>query len=107
MMRRCLYFTAIFVLIGSPAYGSAEWFLMSREDGCVGLEILAKRERLPQPPSTPEEFAAMMRGRGYSVTTGLPDGFPPELSGKVVMVRVRENMATVFVREELCRNAER
>lgn len=97
----------LFLIVAPPAYGGDEWQLMSREDGCVGMEVLVKRERLPHPPSTPEEFAAMMRSRGYSVTTGLPDGFPLELSGKAVMVRVRENMAPVFVREEVCRNAER
>lgn len=97
----------LFLLAAPPAYGGGEWQLMSREDGCVGLETLAKRERLARTPSTPEEFAGMMRARGYSVTTGHPDGFPAELSGKAVMVRVRENMAPVFVRVELCGNAER
>lgn len=95
-------------LFVSPVFaGEPEWFLMSREDGCIGLELLVKREQLPKTPATPEEFAVMMRARGYQVTLGLPEGFPPELSGKVVQVKVRENMAPVFVREEICRQIDK
>lgn len=101
-----LYFVALLGLV-SPAYGGEpKWFLLSREDGCVGLEPLARREKLPNIPATPEEFAEMMRGRGYDVTLGLPEGFPAELSGKVVMVKVRENMSPVFVLEEICRQID-
>ena len=99
-----LYFSMLLGLFVVPAFGGEpKWFLLSREDGCVEVELLAKREKLPKTPATPDEFAKMMSKRGYLVTQGLPEGFPAELSGKVVLVRVRENMAPVFVREEICR----
>ena len=103
-MNYGLYLIMIMSFIVSPVYClEPKWFLLSRENGCVGLELLAKREKLPKIPATPEEFAEMMRERGYHVTLSLPDGFPMELAGKVVLVKVRENMAPVFVREEFCR----
>lgn len=98
-----LYLIMIMSFIVSPVYClEPKWFLLSRENGCIGLELLAKREKLPKIPATPEEFAEMMRERGYQATLSLPEGFPTDLSGKVVMVKVRENMAPVFVREEFC-----
>ncbi len=103
-MIRGLYFIILLGLIASPVWGGeTKWFLLSREDGCVGLGLLAKREKLPRVPATPEEFAQMMRERGYHVTLSLPEGFPAESSGKVVMVKVRENMSPVFVQEDICR----
>jgi len=91
-----------------PAYGGEpKWFLLSRENGCIGLELLAKHEKLPKIPTTPEEFSEMMRERGYRVTLSLPEGFPSEFSGKVVMVKVRENMSPVFVREDFCRQVNK
>ncbi len=76
--------------------------LLSRESGCVSLQLLVKMERLPRAPTSPEDFAAMMRARDRQVTVGLPDGFPPEMTGKAVMVKYAENRAPVFVRAELC-----
>lgn len=106
-----LYGLCLILLLGFMALpangGEPEWSLMSREDGCVRVELLAKRENLPSVPATPEEFAGMMRERGYDVVLSLPEGFPAELAGKAVMVRVRENMAPVFVRHELCRNIDK
>lgn len=76
--------------------------LLSRESGCGSLQMLMKMERLPQAPSTPDEFAAMMRARGHPVTVGVPDGFPKEMAGKAVMVKYAENRAPIFVRADLC-----
>lgn len=78
------------------------WMLLSRESGCVSLQLLVKMERLPHAPSSPEEFAAMMRARNHPVTVGLPDGFPREMAGKAVMVKYAENRMPIFVRAELC-----
>jgi hypothetical protein len=79
-----------------------EWMLVSRESGCVDLHLLVKMERLTQTPSSPDDFAVMMRARGHTVTIGLPDGFPREMAGKAVMVKYAESRAPVFLRAELC-----
>jgi hypothetical protein len=81
------------------------WMLLSRESGCVSLKFLVQMERLPHAPSSPEEFAEMMRARNHPVTVGLPDGFPREMAGKAVMVRYGENRMPIFVRAELCDRA--
>ncbi len=78
------------------------WMLLSRESGCLDLHMLARMERLPQVPSSPDEFAAMMRARNHTVTMTLPAGFPPKWAGKAVMVKYAENRAPVFLRTELC-----
>jgi hypothetical protein len=94
--------------LASPARGGeSPWFLLARDDGCIELKQLARRENLPKTPATPEEFAQMMRDRGYEVTMGLPEGFPAEMAGKFVQVRVRDNMAPIFVREETCRQVDK
>lgn len=101
-----LYFgltVAVALAGGSTAVAAEGWFLLSREDGCVGLDLLARGERLARVPRGPENFAAMMRERGHRVSIGLPDGFPMDLAGRAVMVRYAENRAPVFVREDLCR----
>ena len=90
-------------LSGMPAAHAQEWMLLSRESGCVSLQLLVKMERLPQAPSSPDEFAAMMRARGHAASVGLPDGFPPDMAGKAVTVKYAENRAPVFLRAELCR----
>ncbi|MCC7016429.1 MAG: hypothetical protein IT564_04415 [Rhodospirillales bacterium] len=100
------HFGVIFAAIltwASAASATEEWFLLSREDGCVGLDLLARGERLARVPRDPEDFAAMMRERGHRASAGLPDGFPIDLAGRAVMVRYAENRAPVFMREDLCR----
>jgi hypothetical protein len=91
----------------AAAHAQEAWMLLSRESGCVSLQMLVRMERLPQAPSSPEEFAAMMRARGHQVAVTLPDGFPKEMAGKAVMVKYAENRAPVFLREELCRRADK
>ncbi|MBM3731974.1 MAG: hypothetical protein FJW24_00675 [Acidimicrobiia bacterium] len=88
----------------TAADASEEWLLLSREDGCVGLELLARMERLARAPRDPEDFAALMRARGHHVRVGLPDGFPIDFTGRAVMVRYGNDRAPVFVRADLCRN---
>ena len=89
-------------IIAAPAALAQEWMLLSRESGCVSLQLLVKMERLQQAPSSPDEFAAMMRARGYIVSVRLPDGFPLDMAGKAVMVRYADNRAPVFLRAEQC-----
>lgn len=90
-------------ILAAEAGAPAPWMLMSREGGCAGLERLARREGLSQVPTSPEEFAALLRPRYPDVSMGLPDGFPPEMAGRVVMVKWAENRAPIFVRADLCR----
>ena len=78
------------------------WFLLAHDDGCVDLKLLAKAETLPRVPVSPKDYAGMMRERGTSVSSGLPDGFLPELQGKVVQVSVGNGSAPTFVTKELC-----
>jgi hypothetical protein len=104
IVRRHLGIVLAAALAEATAAGAAEnWFLLTREDGCIGLELLARHERLARVPRDPQDFAAMMRERGHRVSVGLPDGFPMDLAGRAVMVRYREDRAPVFVREDLCR----
>ncbi len=77
--------------------------LVSRESGCASLQLLLRMERLERAPASPEEFAAMMRARGRNVSMGLPDGFPADMAGKVVVVKYAENRAPIFLRTELCK----
>jgi hypothetical protein len=79
-----------------------QWMLLSHESGCGSLRLLVKMERLPHAPSSPEEFAEMMRARGHQVSVGLPDGFPAEMAGRAVMVKYADNRAPVFLRSDLC-----
>ncbi len=87
--------------------GESAWFLLSREDGCVDLRLLVKREKLPRMPASPEEYAQMLRDRGESVTLGLPEGFPPELASRVVQVKAGESKAPVFVTGDICRSLDK
>lgn len=102
-----LFFVLLGFLASPVSGGESPWVLISREGECMALERLARRENLPKTPATPEEFATMMRDRGYHVTLGLPEGFPPEFSGRAVQVRVRDSMAPIFVREEICHQVDK
>jgi hypothetical protein len=79
------------------------WSVLSREEGCVAPDVLMRGDRLPRVPVSPDDYAAMLRARGESPTLGLPPRFPPDMTGKVVMVQVRPDRAPVFVREDVCR----
>jgi hypothetical protein len=83
-----------------PASG---WSVLSRSEGCVPLDVIVRGDRLPRLPVSPDDYADMMRARGHTVTVDLPPGFPPDLAGKVVMVKVRDDRAPVFVRDDVCR----
>jgi hypothetical protein len=95
------------LLAAVPAYTQEpNWYLLSRDDGCVDLRLLVKAEKLPRAPVSPEDFARMMRERGEQVDVGpLPDS-PPEFIGKVVQVRYGNGRALVFVKEEICRTID-
>ena len=100
---------AALVVSAGPAVAAdgASWLLMERHGGCFDLGVLVRRERLPRAPTSPDEFAAMMRMRGHQVTVGPLPGSPPDLVGKAVVVDVRDDLKPVFVRAELCRPADR
>ena len=85
---------------GAPATGS----VLSRDEGCVALDGLMRGYRLHRVPVSPDDYAAMLRARGEQPTLGLPPGFPPDMTGKVVMVQVRPDRAPVFVRDDVCRD---
>lgn len=90
------------IALSAPIAQAQEWMLLSRESGCVSLQVLVKMEKLPQTPASPDDFAAMMRARHPSVTMALPDGFPREMNGRAVMVKYAGNRAPVFLRADLC-----
>jgi len=102
-----LIVAALLAMFFSMLHAQEAWMLLSRESGCVSVQILVKAEGLPHAPSSPEEFAAMMRARNHQVTMGLPDGFPREMAGKEVMVKYGENRAPVFMHAELCGRVNR
>lgn len=102
-MRRLASF--IFALATSMASAQqSDWYVLSREDGCMDPNVLVKAEKLSRLPLSPEDYAAMMRERGEAVTIGPAPNFPTELAGKVVQVHVGRSKAPVFVKEEICRN---
>ena len=97
----------LLLLAALPAFAQQPaWYVFARDDGCVDTKLLVKAEKLPPAPASPDEFARMMRERGEQVVVGPPPGFPPELAGKVVQVKVGEWKAPVFVTAEVCRNLD-
>ena len=107
MVGRPLLVGALLVL-GAPAGADeAPWYLMDRHEGCVDLNVLVQRERLSRVPTSPEDFARMMRSRGYTVAVGSVPNTPPHLVGKLVLVDVRDDLKPVFVQKELCRQIDR
>ena len=97
----CVEFVAALFAM-STVLAQEAWMLLSRESGCASLQMLVRMERLTQAPSSPDDFAAMMRARDHQVIMGLPEGFPPEMKGKAVMVKYADNRAPVFLRAEQC-----
>lgn len=96
----------LFALLGAlSASAQAAWSLLAREDGCVDLQQLVRRERLARTPSSPEDFAQMLRTRGESPSLGLPPGFPAEFAGRVVQVSYA-GKGLIFVSDEVCRNLD-
>jgi hypothetical protein len=91
------------VMLASGAAPPATWFVLSREDGCLPLDILQRGDRLPRVPTSPADYEAMLRARGEQPTLALPPGFPPDLAGKVVMVQTRPDRAPILVRADVCR----
>jgi len=102
--RRKLFGLAGLVL-AHGAWAQEGWMLFSREGGCMDPAMLARWEQLPRIPVSPEDFAAMLRPRYPGLTIGLPEGFPPEMTGKAVMVRYAANRAPIFVRADFCHAA--
>ena len=78
------------------------WSVMSREEGCMPLAVIVRGDRLAREPLSPEDYAEMMRARGHQPTVGPPPALAPDLVGKVVMVKVRDDRALVFVRNDVC-----
>jgi len=112
MTKKSLHMLPFFFLLlfleALPASAQqTTWYVLAHDDGCVDLKLLVKAEKLSRAPVSPEDFAQMMRERGESVEVGLPAGFPPELAGKVVQVKVGKWKAPLFVKEEVCRNIDK
>jgi hypothetical protein len=102
-MLRLLFLLLLLVALPASAQ-QPTWYLLSREDGCIDLQILVKAEKLSRVPVSPEDFAMMMRERGNEVAVGPLADSPPDLIGKVVQVTIGTGKAPVFVTEEICRN---
>jgi hypothetical protein len=99
------FFILLIVLVAPPpGFGQqATWFLLSHEDGCVDLKVLVEAEKLPRTPTSPEDYAQMMRERGKDVSLVLPKDLPSDFRGKVVQVRTSSDDAgPVFIRGEVC-----
>lgn len=68
------------------------------------MTILVEAEKLPRVPTSPEDYARMMRERGKDVSLELPKDVPAEFRGKIVQARVgNEEGGPVFARDEVCR----
>jgi hypothetical protein len=100
-------FLFLLLVVALPASAQQPtWYLLSRDDGCIDLQILVKAEKLSRVPVSPEDFAMMMRARGEVVAVGPLADSPAELIGKAVQVTVGNDMAPVFVTEEICRKID-
>lgn len=100
-------FPLLFILLTSTSYAAeADWFLFARDDGCTDMQTVVRKLELSRTPSSPEDFAQMMRSRNLSVVVGLPTGVSPELAGKVVQVQFGDGKVLLFVKDEICRSAE-
>lgn len=96
----------LLALLGLLAQAAeAAWSLLARDDGCVDLRQLVRRERLARTPASPEDYAQLLRTRGESPSLGLPPGFPAELAGRVVQVQTA-GKSLIFVSDEVCRNLD-
>jgi hypothetical protein len=103
-MLRSFFILPIVLLPPPGSAQQAAWFLLSREEGCVDLRILVEAEKLPRVPTSPEDYAQMMRGRGKDVSLGLPKEVPADFKGKIVQVSTSgEEGGPVFVTDEVCR----
>lgn len=96
-----------FLLVSSIVYAEdPTWYLFARDDGCTDMRIVVRMESLSRTPTSPEDFAQMMRDRGENVVVGPSPAFPPHLAGKVVQVQYGPKRALTFVSAEACRTAE-
>ncbi len=91
----------ISVLVGMPGASEAEWMLMGRHGGCVGLPQAAKRLEALRGVAEPGELAAKLRREGVAVQTtetAVPGGSMIELAAPA------RGLAMIFVPRELCRS---
>lgn len=84
-----------------------DWKLFSRDLECLDLGILVRMERLPRAPASPEDFIALLGERGRGAELGLPKGFPAELEGRIVQVRLASGKGPIFIREGVCRTMDK
>lgn len=104
MLRSLL--TLLLLGTATAAAQAAGWYLFARDDGCIDVDAVARREKLPRSPASPEDFANLMRERGETVVVGAPAGVSPELAGKLVQVQYGRGKALLFMKDEVCRNVE-
>jgi len=96
-------------LLLSSIVNAAEpaWHLFARDDGCVDVQIAARKLKLPRTPASPEDFAQMLRDRGEVAAIAPPAFAPAHLAGKIVEVQFGAGKTLVFIRTEACRDIGR
>lgn len=95
------------LLLSSIVYAAEPaWYLFARDDGCTDLQIAARKLKLPRTPTSPEDFAQMMRDRGEDVVVGPSPWFPATLPGKIVQVQFGPGRSWTFLSAETCRATE-
>lgn len=94
---------AILLLSSGACAAEPAWYLFARDDGCTDLQIAARKLKLPRTPTSPEDFAEMMRDRGKNVVVGPSPWFPPTLPGRVVQVQIGPEESLAFLSAETCR----
>lgn len=91
------------VITPPTAMAADQWFLMSRHGDCAEVEVLKRKVPDLGEVSAPDAFAAIMRRKGYEVTSTQI----PVPSGKAQEVKVPEKeLFLLFVTSELCHGHE-
>lgn len=96
-----------FLLLYSIAYASEPaWYLFARDDGCIDLQMAARKLKLPRTPMSPEDFAQMQRDRGENVVVAPSPLVSSNLPGKIVQVQFGAGKSWTFLSAEACRAME-
>ncbi len=74
----------IFVVFGTAAAESSEWYLMSRHGQCAEIKVLERKVPNLGDVTSPDTFVNLIEGRGYDVAVNEM----PELDGNAVQVNV-------------------
>lgn len=82
------------------------WYLFARDDGCIDLQMAARKLKLPRTPMSPEDFAQMQRDRGENVVVAPSPLVSSNLPGKIVQVQFGPGKSWTFLSVEACRAME-